>query len=69
MFKFRVDGREITAQTGTSVAAAMLNAGIHTAAPLCGMGVCMQCRITVDGVAHVRSCQTQCREGMEVRTR
>jgi D-hydroxyproline dehydrogenase subunit gamma len=37
-------------------------------APLCGMGICFECRVTVDGRPHVRSCQTPCREGMEVRT-
>ncbi len=26
-------------------------------APLCGMGVCMECRATVDGVPHQRTCQ------------
>ena len=36
--------------------------------PLCGMGICFECRVTVDGREHVRSCQTPCRQGMEVRT-
>jgi sarcosine oxidase subunit alpha len=37
-------------------------------APLCGMGICFECRVTVDGRPHVRSCQAPCREGMEIRT-
>jgi sarcosine oxidase subunit alpha len=36
--------------------------------PLCGMGICFECRVTIDGRAHCRSCQVVCRPGMEVRT-
>lgn len=36
--------------------------------PLCGMGICFECRVTVNGLAHVRSCQVVCEPGMEVRT-
>ena len=36
-------------------------------APFCGMGTCFECRVTVDGVTHQRSCQIIVREGMEVR--
>ena len=32
---------------------------------LCGMGICFECRVTVDGKV-VRACQTGCRDGMEV---
>jgi len=73
-----VDGREVRAESGTTVAAAMLNAGIRgfresvrgeMRGPLCGMGVCMECRVTIDGEAHCRSCQTLCEHGMEVKTR
>ena len=35
---------------------------------LCGMGICQECRMTVDGRAHVLACQTMCREGMAIRT-
>jgi len=34
---------------------------------ICGMGICFECRVTVDGKV-VRACQTGCREGMEVWT-
>jgi len=37
-------------------------------APLCGMGVCQECRVTVNGRAHVLSCQTLCMPGMNVKT-
>lgn len=35
---------------------------------LCGMGVCQECRMIVDGRKHVLACQTMCREGMVIRT-
>jgi sarcosine oxidase subunit alpha len=62
---------------GTVVAAAVLSAGVtcfrrsvrgEPRAPLCGMGICFECRVTIDGVTHSRSCQTVCRAGMEIRT-
>jgi succinate dehydrogenase/fumarate reductase-like Fe-S protein len=28
------------------------------------MGVCQECRVTIDGRAHVLACQTLCRAGM-----
>ena len=59
------------------VAAAVLQDGVSSfrrsvsgeaRGPLCGMGICYECRLTVNGVAHVRSCQTLCENGMDVRT-
>ena len=77
MIKIRCDGREIAVAEGTSVAAALLGAGVarfrssitgEPRGPVCGMGVCMECRVTIDGEAHRLACQTLCREGMEVMT-
>ncbi len=34
----------------------------------CGIGVCFECVVTVDGVAGVRACMTPVRPGMEVVT-
>ncbi len=71
-----VNGVPIAVQPGTTVAAAVLMAGAPTRisvtgeprAPLCGMGICFECRVTIDGVPHQRSCQILCRSGMQVRT-
>lgn len=72
-----VDGREITAAEGTPLAVALMNEGVvacrrsvagEPRGPLCAMGTCFECRVTVDGVAHVRACLTPCRDGMEVTT-
>lgn len=37
-------------------------------APLCGMGVCFECRVRIDGEAHSLACLTPAREGMQVQT-
>lgn len=36
--------------------------------PLCGMGICFECRATVDGLMHERTCQLPVRDGMEIHT-
>lgn len=35
---------------------------------LCGMGICFECRATVNGARHSRTCQLICRDGMIVET-
>ena len=72
-----VNGVSVTMPTGSMVSAAILKTGISAfrrsitgepRGPLCGMGICFECRVTIDGDAHSRSCQTVCRDGMDVRT-
>ncbi len=72
-----VNGIPVSVPAGAMVSAAMALAGISTfrrsvtgepRGPLCGMGICFECRVTVNGREHVRSCQLPCEEGMEVRT-
>jgi D-hydroxyproline dehydrogenase subunit gamma len=72
----RVNGVELTVARGSSVAAALVNArvpsrhsvGGEPRAALCGMGVCHECRVAIDGVAHRRGCLVVVAPGMEVRT-
>lgn len=75
--ELKINGRSVSVPPGTVVAAALAHAGVahfrnsihgQPRGPLCGMGVCMECRVTVNGRAHCRSCQTLCAPGMEVRT-
>ena len=72
-----VNGLRVTVPEGAVVAIALAQAGVtaphrsvtgQPRGPLCGMGICGECRVTVDGVPHVRSCQAICRRGMEVTT-
>jgi len=74
-----VNGAAVRVPEGTTVAAAVALAQadqtfFHRSvsgeprAPLCGMGICFECCVHIDGRAHQRSCQTLCRPGMEVHT-
>ncbi|HXO41802.1 MAG TPA: (2Fe-2S)-binding protein, partial [Thermoanaerobaculia bacterium] len=75
--ELRVDGRSIAVAPGTTVAAALWSAGISSCrtslsgeprGPVCGMGICFECRVTVDGVPHQRACILPCTQGMVVET-
>jgi hypothetical protein len=69
-----VNGRPVQVQAGSIVSAALLKAGEpcrlsvtgESRTALCGMGICFECRATVNGVRHRRTCQMICREGMVV---
>ena len=72
---FSFDGRIIGAVPGESLAAALLAAGeLHHCTgkdgtprgAFCGMGVCHDCLVTVDGRASQRACMTAAHEGMIV---
>ncbi len=72
-----VNGTPVTVPAGAMVSAAVALAGVtafrrsvtgEPRGPLCGMGICFECRVTVNGRAHMRSCQLLCAPGMEVRT-
>ncbi|WP_331770478.1 (2Fe-2S)-binding protein [Embleya sp. NBC_00888] len=72
-----LDGRPHTVPSGRSLAAALIatdrpvtrydRAG-RPRAPYCGMGVCFDCVVTVDGTPLVRACQEPVRSGMRVDT-
>jgi predicted molibdopterin-dependent oxidoreductase YjgC len=73
-----VDGHDMAAHEGESVAAALLAAGHRTfrltprgqmpRSYFCGMGVCHDCLITIDGLPNVRACMTPVRNGLRVET-
>lgn len=72
-----IDGRLVRVKAGSSVAAALrvadgtgvarTSVGGQPRAPFCGMGVCQECRVLVDGRRRL-ACQTICVEGMRVET-
>ena len=77
MIKLTINSKQIEVEDGTTVAAAILLSDIaafrrsvrdDSRGPLCGMGVCFECRVTIDGVAHQRSCNVIATDGMEVVT-
>ena len=73
---FLVNGCLVQAYAGESIAAALLangwrvfrNAGSSNSPRglFCGMGICFDCLVTVDGVPNVRACMTMVREGCVV---
>jgi len=71
-----VDGRPVRAHLGETVAAALLaddvvelrtTAGGAPRGVFCGMGVCFDCLVVVDGVPNTRACMTWVADGMDVR--
>ena len=77
-FTITVDGRQITAREGETVAAALLANGIRTfrhtqkrgepRGVFCGIGQCTDCIMEIDGKLNVRACMTPARPGMIVRS-
>ncbi len=73
--EFTLNGRAVRAKQGSTVAAALLSLGESAfrisasgepRAPLCGMGTCYECRVTIDGVEQQRACLVRVRPGMRV---
>ena len=76
IIRFQFDGQPVTAQPGQSVAAALwtldervLRTTRVDGAPrglFCGMGVCFDCLVTIDGRANRQACLVPATEGMVV---
>lgn len=74
----RINGQPCPAFEGESVHAALLAAGYRTLrrtakngegrGVFCGMGVCYDCLVTIDGRPDQRACMTQVIDRMEIRT-
>lgn len=72
----RFEDRDITAQAGDTVAAALLGSGVivfresveskEGRGPFCMIGNCFECLLEIDGASNLRACQTHVREGMQV---
>jgi len=69
-----VNGKPITVPSGATVAVAVAMARSpcrrsvtgEVRGAFCGMGICFECRVKLDGQPHRTSCQILCRSGMEV---
>jgi len=77
MVEILVNGVPLRVAPDESLAAALFNAGVRSTrrsaggearGPLCGMGTCFECRVTVDGIAQRRACLEPVRNGMTVDT-
>ena len=74
MVHFQLNGQAAQVAAGTSIAAALYLCGDGIArhsisgqarAPVCGMGVCQECSVLVNGHRQL-ACQTLCAPGMVV---
>ena len=72
---FSFDGRSLSAYEGESIAAALTAAGIvdlgrrrdgSSRGVFCGMGLCQECLVKVDGATSVRACMVPVTNGMAV---
>lgn len=76
--QIEVDGEPVDSFEGETIAAAIIASGRRTFrrtarndAPrgiFCGMGICFDCMMTVNGVPNVRTCVTPVEAGMKVET-
>jgi predicted molibdopterin-dependent oxidoreductase YjgC len=76
--EFTFDGEKIDAITGQSVAAALLAANqralrktrfnSNERGVFCGIGVCFDCLVVIDGITNQRACLIEVKPGMKVQT-
>lgn len=72
----QINGRTMQVPDGISIAVAMvladepcrLSVSKTERGPLCAMGICYECRVTVDGIAGLLACITPCVAGIKVNT-
>ncbi len=76
-FEIEVDGKTILASSGQTIAEALLANGVRTLrmtkkqasrGVYCGMGICYECRMIVNGMPNVRTCMTPATPGCKVIT-
>ena len=77
-FEIEVDGQKLTAYEGETIAAVLLAAGRrtfrttpfrkHPRGVYCGIGLCYECMMIIDGVPNTRACQTLASPGCRVET-
>ncbi|MCE5209438.1 MAG: (2Fe-2S)-binding protein [Chloroflexi bacterium] len=73
-----INGSQVNAYLGETVAAVLIANGYRTfrltdkkqkpRGIYCGMGICFDCTVEIDGVPDIRSCITKIRDGMVIKT-
>lgn len=72
-----VDGIAVDLPEGVNAVAALMEARIACTRrsvsgewrfAFCGMGVCQECRVNIDGRPHQLACRIRCAEGMRITT-
>ena len=77
-FEIEVDGEKIVAYEGETIGAALLAADRRTLrftnkleqprGLYCGIGLCQECRMTVNGIPNTQVCQTLATPGCRIET-
>ncbi len=77
-FEILVDGEKIFAYEGETIGAALMAAGRRTfrytnkyeqpRGLYCGIGLCQECRMVINGVPNTQACQTFATPGCQVET-
>ena len=77
-FEILVDGEKIFAYEGETIGAALMAAGRRTfrytnkyeqpRGLYCGIGLCQECRMVINGVPNIQACQTFATPGCQVET-
>jgi sarcosine oxidase subunit alpha len=77
-FEIEVDGEKIVAYEGETIGAALLAAGRRTLrytnkleqprGLYCGIGLCQECRMTINGIPNTQACQTLATPGCRIET-
>jgi sarcosine oxidase subunit alpha len=77
MLELTVNDKTISVDEGSTVAAAIFasdaenfrrSISAEPRFPLCGMGICYECRVTIDSIKHQKSCQILAQAGMKIET-
>jgi aerobic-type carbon monoxide dehydrogenase small subunit (CoxS/CutS family) len=73
---FTFNGNPIQCEEGKSIAAALIDSdqrelrktrfGDEPRSIFCGIGICFDCVVVINGVANQRSCLIEARDGMKV---
>jgi aerobic-type carbon monoxide dehydrogenase small subunit (CoxS/CutS family) len=73
---FSFNGKDFQCESGQTIAAALIAAdqrelrstrfGNELRSIFCGIGICYDCVVVVDGIANQRSCLIEARDGMKV---
>jgi predicted molibdopterin-dependent oxidoreductase YjgC len=74
--KIKINGKETSARQGDTVLASLVASGykifrksrkLHeNRGPLCAMGVCYECLVTIDGEPNQRACMTEVKDKMMI---
>ena len=75
--KIWINGSSFEANTEMTVVAALMrfdgmrtrqSVSGQTRFAVCGMGICQECRVRINGQPHKLACQEYCRSGMVIQT-